>query len=107
MDAGRPTSPARSAAGREIMSLQRRRKPADTRAGRHARAPRWEHRSDGRAARFHRVGVHRPQALGWDAYAGIDMSGKIAVVLANDPDFEAGRDLDLKVGGWRRRDALG
>lgn len=31
--------------------------------------------------------------LGWDAYAGVDMRGKIAVVLANDPDFEAGRDL--------------
>ena len=31
--------------------------------------------------------------LGWDAYAGVDMHGKIAVVLANDPDFEAGRDL--------------
>ncbi len=31
--------------------------------------------------------------LGWDAYAGVDMRGKVAVVLANDPDFEAGRDL--------------
>ncbi|WP_267382848.1 MULTISPECIES: M28 family peptidase [unclassified Sphingomonas] len=31
--------------------------------------------------------------LGWDAYAGVDMHGKIAVVLANDPDFEAGADL--------------
>ena len=34
--------------------------------------------------------------LGWDAYAGIDMRGKIAVVLANDPDFEAGRDLGFE-----------
>ena len=32
-------------------------------------------------------------ALGYDAYQGIDMRGKIAVLLANDPDFEAGRDL--------------
>ena len=32
-------------------------------------------------------------ARGWDAYAGVDMRGKIAVLLANDPDFEAGRDL--------------
>ena len=30
---------------------------------------------------------------GWNAYDGIDMRGKIAVVLANDPDFEAERDL--------------
>nr|WP_295671099.1 M28 family peptidase [Sphingomonas sp.] len=34
--------------------------------------------------------------LGWDAYAGVDMHGKIAVVLANDPDFEAGRDLGFE-----------
>lgn len=31
--------------------------------------------------------------LGYDAYRGIDMRGKVAVLLANDPDFEAGRDL--------------
>lgn len=32
-------------------------------------------------------------ALGWDAYAGVDMRGKVALLLANDPDLEAGRDL--------------
>ena len=32
-------------------------------------------------------------ALGYDAYRGVDMRGKIAVLLANDPDFEAGRNL--------------
>lgn len=32
-------------------------------------------------------------ALGYDAYRGVDMHGKVAVLLANDPDFEAGRDL--------------
>ena len=32
-------------------------------------------------------------ARGWDAYRGIDMRGKVAVLLANDPDMEAGRDL--------------
>ena len=37
--------------------------------------------------------------LGWDAFAGVDVRGKIAVVLANDPDFEAGRDLGF--GGRR------
>jgi Zn-dependent M28 family amino/carboxypeptidase len=35
-------------------------------------------------------------ALGWNAYDGVDMHGKIAVVLANDPDFEAGRDLGFE-----------
>jgi Zn-dependent M28 family amino/carboxypeptidase len=35
-------------------------------------------------------------AFGWDAYAGIDMHGKVALVLANDPDFEAGRDLGFE-----------
>jgi Zn-dependent M28 family amino/carboxypeptidase len=33
---------------------------------------------------------------GYDAYKGVDMAGKIAVVLANDPDFEAGRDLGFE-----------
>lgn len=34
--------------------------------------------------------------LGWNAYADQDMRGKIAVVLANDPDFEAGRNLGFE-----------
>jgi Zn-dependent M28 family amino/carboxypeptidase len=33
---------------------------------------------------------------GYDAYEGVDMAGKIAVVLANDPDFEAGKDLGFE-----------
>jgi Zn-dependent M28 family amino/carboxypeptidase len=36
------------------------------------------------------------EALGWDAYEGVDMRGKIAVVLANDPDFEAGPDMGFE-----------
>ena len=32
----------------------------------------------------------------WDAYRGVDMAGKIAVVLANDPDFEAAQDLGFE-----------
>ena len=32
-------------------------------------------------------------ARGWNAYEGVDMRGKVAVLLANDPDMEAGRDL--------------
>lgn len=44
---------------------------------------------------FAGYGVVNPQ-LGWNAYDGVDMSGKIAVVLANDPDFEAGKDLGFE-----------
>ncbi|RXR06636.1 M28 family metallopeptidase [Pseudoxanthomonas composti] len=32
-------------------------------------------------------GVHAPER-GWDDYKGVDLRGKIAVVLINDPDFE-------------------
>jgi Zn-dependent M28 family amino/carboxypeptidase len=35
-------------------------------------------------------------ARGWDAYAGVDVRGKVVVVLANDPDFEAGEDLGFE-----------
>ncbi|MDB5719644.1 MAG: family peptidase [Alphaproteobacteria bacterium] len=47
---------------------------------------------------FAGFGIVDPK-LGWNAYEGVDMAGKIAVVLANDPDFEAGRDLGF--GGRR------
>ena len=30
---------------------------------------------------------------GWDAYKGVDVRGKVVLLLANDPDLEAGRDL--------------
>ena len=33
-------------------------------------------------------GVHAPEC-GWDDFKGVDLHGKIAVVLINDPDFEA------------------
>jgi Zn-dependent M28 family amino/carboxypeptidase len=36
-------------------------------------------------------GVVAPE-LGWNDYAGLDMAGKIAVILVNDPDFETGDD---------------
>ena len=32
-------------------------------------------------------------ALGWDAYRGVDMRGKVALLLANDPDMTAARNL--------------
>jgi Zn-dependent M28 family amino/carboxypeptidase len=35
-------------------------------------------------------GVHAPER-NWDDYKGIDLHGKIAVVLVNDPDFETGK----------------
>ena len=36
-------------------------------------------------------GVVAPER-NWNDYAGVDMRGKIAVILVNDPDFETGRD---------------
>ena len=36
-------------------------------------------------------GVVAPE-LGWNDYEGVDMRGKIAVILVNDPDFETGDD---------------
>ncbi len=33
---------------------------------------------------------------GWNAYEGVDMKGKVAIILANDPDFEGGRDLGFE-----------
>jgi Zn-dependent M28 family amino/carboxypeptidase len=35
-------------------------------------------------------GVHAPE-LGWDDYKGVDLKGKIAIVLINDPDFESAK----------------
>ncbi|MCX7358571.1 MAG: M28 family metallopeptidase [Alphaproteobacteria bacterium] len=36
-------------------------------------------------------GINAPE-LGWNDYEGVDMHGKIAVILINDPDFETGDD---------------
>jgi Zn-dependent M28 family amino/carboxypeptidase len=36
-------------------------------------------------------GVSAPER-GWDDYKGVDLRGKVAVFLINDPDFEAGPD---------------
>jgi Zn-dependent M28 family amino/carboxypeptidase len=44
---------------------------------------------------FGGYGVVDP-ARGWDAYDGVDLRGSIVVVLANDPDFEAGTDLGFE-----------
>jgi Zn-dependent M28 family amino/carboxypeptidase len=45
-------------------------------------------------------GVHAPE-LGWDDFKGVDLHGKVAVFLVNDPDFEAvaGEDAYGKFGG--------
>lgn len=45
-------------------------------------------------------GVHAPER-GWDDYKGVDLKGKIAVFLINDPDFEAAPDAAVagKFGG--------
>jgi Zn-dependent M28 family amino/carboxypeptidase len=41
---------------------------------------------------FGGYGVVAP-GLGFDPYGGADLSGKVVLVLAGDPDFEAGRDV--------------
>jgi Zn-dependent M28 family amino/carboxypeptidase len=45
-------------------------------------------------------GVHAPER-GWDDYKDVDLRGKVAVFLVNDPDFEAvtGEDAYGKFGG--------
>jgi Zn-dependent M28 family amino/carboxypeptidase len=45
---------------------------------------------------FAGYGVSAPER-GWNDYSGVDMAGKIAVVLINDPDFEA-KDGDAVAG---------
>ncbi len=40
-------------------------------------------------------GVISPE-LGWNDYSGVDMRGKIAVILVNDPDFETGDDRGFR-----------
>jgi Zn-dependent M28 family amino/carboxypeptidase len=44
---------------------------------------------------FGGYGVVDP-ARGWDAYSGVDLRGKVVVLLANDPDFEADGDLGFE-----------
>jgi Zn-dependent M28 family amino/carboxypeptidase len=36
------------------------------------------------------------QATGRNDFAGLDLTGKVALVVANDPDFEAGKDLGFE-----------
>lgn len=45
-------------------------------------------------------GVHAPER-GWDDYKGVDLTGKVALFLINDPDFEAqaGDAVAGKFGG--------
>ena len=42
-------------------------------------------------------GINAPE-LGWNDYAGIDMKGKIAVILVNDPDYAAKDEVGLFKG---------
>ena len=42
-------------------------------------------------------GIHAPE-LGWNDYAGVDMKGKIAVILVNDPDYDAKDEAGLFKG---------
>jgi Zn-dependent M28 family amino/carboxypeptidase len=42
-------------------------------------------------------GINAPE-LGWNDYAGVDMKGKIAVILVNDPDYEQADENGLFKG---------
>ena len=42
-------------------------------------------------------GINAPE-LGWNDYAGVDMKGKIAVILVNDPDYETADESGLFKG---------
>ena len=42
-------------------------------------------------------GINAPE-LGWNDYAGVDMKGKIAVILINDPDYEQADESGLFKG---------
>ena len=48
-------------------------------------------------------GVTAPER-GWDDFKGVDLKGKVAVFLVNDPDFEAA--AGQPVAGTLRRDAM-
>jgi Zn-dependent M28 family amino/carboxypeptidase len=54
-------------------------------------------RLDGAAVVFAGHGVHAPER-GWDDYAGLDVRGKVVVVLVNDPDWRS-PTLDGPFGG--------
>ncbi|MBX7534791.1 M20/M25/M40 family metallo-hydrolase [Qipengyuania sp. GH1] len=49
---------------------------------------------DGAPLVFVGYGVHAPER-GWDDFKGVDLKGKVAVFLVNDPDFHAGADEDV------------
>ena len=51
-------------------------------------------RIDGAPLVFVGYGVHAPER-GWDDFKGVDLKGKVAVFLVNDPDFHAGADEDV------------
>jgi Zn-dependent M28 family amino/carboxypeptidase len=42
-------------------------------------------------------GINAPE-LGWNDYAGLDMKGKVAVILVNDPDYETATEDGLFKG---------
>ncbi len=42
-------------------------------------------------------GINAPE-LGWNDYAGLDMKGKVAVILVNDPDYETASEQGLFKG---------
>ena len=83
-----------------IHTQLRRRSPVGRQAGRRCRSVSGRHhlgttRAVDRVAIanapmvFVGYGVTAPER-GWDDFKGVDLKGKVAVMLVNDPDFEAG-----------------
>lgn len=54
-------------------------------------------RLDGAGVVFAGHGIHAPER-GWDDYAGLDVKGKVVIVLVNDPDWRTST-LDGPFGG--------
>ena len=44
---------------------------------------------------FAGYGISAPER-GWDDYEGVDVSGRVVMILANDPDFTAGENLGFQ-----------
>jgi hypothetical protein len=82
------------------------------------RFPQQRFRANDAPIVFVGYGVDAPDR-GWDDYKGVDLKGKIALVLVNDPDFETDqpapsrrdhdllRSLDLQVRGTRAQRRAG
>jgi len=85
-------TPMKVRAGEQVMSFAF---GSDYVAGSYRAVP--QTRIDDAPMVFVGYGINAPE-LGWNDYAGVDMKGKIAVVLVNDPDYAAKDEAGLFKG---------